>query len=117
MFFVKLAFWLGVVVLLLPSEEQQQARFYTTATTAVERVTTFCDRNARTCAMGGEAWSAFLRKAEFAARLAGDMISTGTRQSGFEAFQPQASTQKTGGTLTPMDMQPAWRSPGNGVGS
>ena len=55
MFFVKLAFWLGVVVLLLPSDEQQQARLYGNATTAVERVTTFCDRNARTCTMGAEA--------------------------------------------------------------
>jgi hypothetical protein len=117
MFFVKLAFWLAVVVMLLPSDQQQQARFYTTATTAVERVSTFCDRNARTCAMGAEAWSAFLRKAEFAARLAGDLISTGARQGGFEAFQPEASTQKMGGTLTPMDMQPAWRGPRGGVGT
>jgi hypothetical protein len=117
MFFVKLAFWLGVVVMLLPSDEQQQARFYTTATTAVERVTTFCDRNPRTCTLSAEAWSTFLRKAEFGARLAGDLISSGARQSGFDALQPHASTQRTGGTLTPMDMQPAWRSPSRGFGT
>jgi hypothetical protein len=121
MFFVKLAFWLGVVVLLLPSDEQQQARLYNTATTTVERVTTFCDRNARTCAMGAEAWSTFLRKAEFAARLVGDLVSTGARRGGFDAFQPPAHepppAQKMSGTLSPMDMQPAWRGPGNGVGT
>jgi hypothetical protein len=119
MFFVKLAFWLGVVVFLLPSDEQQQARFYTTATTAVERVTTFCDRNARACAMGGEAWSSFLRKAEFAARLVGDLISSGGRESGIDAFQAPAQNpaQKMSGTLTPLDMQPAWRGPGSGVGT
>ena len=47
MFFIKLAFWLGVIVLLMPTDAQQQARLYTTATAAVERATTFCDRNAK----------------------------------------------------------------------
>lgn len=114
MFFVKLAFWLGLVVMLLPSDAQQQARLYTTATTAVERVTTFCDRNARTCTLSAEAWATFLRKAEFAARLVGDMINTGARQSGLEPFQgeAQAPGRKMSGTLTPMDMQPSWRAPG-----
>jgi Family of unknown function (DUF5330) len=115
MFFVKLAFWLGVVVLLLPSDEQQQARLINTATTTVERVTTFCDRNARTCTMGAEAWSTFLRKAEFAARLVGDLVNSGARHSGIDAFAPPA--QKMSGTLSPMDMQPAWRGPGSGIGT
>jgi hypothetical protein len=123
MFFVKMAFWLGVVVLLLPSDEQQQARLYGTATTAVERVTTFCDRNARTCAMGAEAWSSFLKKAEFGARLVGDLVSSGTRQNGMEGVQPPsrdmtATTKfEPRGTLSPMDMQPAWRAPGRRAGT
>jgi hypothetical protein len=115
MFFVKLAFWLGVVVMLLPSDEQQQARFYTTATTAVERATTFCDRNPRTCTMGAEAWSTFLRKAEFAARLVGDMVNSSARRSGLDGSPPPP--QKMSGTLSPMDMQPTWRGPNGGVGS
>jgi hypothetical protein len=115
MFFVKLAFWLGVVVMLLPADEQQQARFYTTATTAVERVSTFCDRNARTCAMSAEAWSTFLRKAEFAARLVGDLVNSGARRSGPDGFSPPP--QKMSGTLSPVDMQPSWRGPDGGVGT
>jgi hypothetical protein len=107
MFFVKLAFWLGVVVMLLPSDEQQQARFYTTASTAVERVTTFCDRNPRTCTMSAEAWSAFVRKAEFAVRLVGDLVGSGARRSGLDGSPPVP--HKMSGTLSPMDMQPAWR--------
>jgi Family of unknown function (DUF5330) len=123
MFFVKLAFWLGLVVLLLPSDEQQQARLYGTATTAVERVTTFCDRNARTCTMSAEAWSTFLKKAEFGARLVGDLISSGSRQMGADAPQPppQSLSENTKtdprGTLSPMDMQPAWRGPGRRAGT
>src|SRR5262249_28834939 len=112
MFFVKLAFWLGVVVMLLPTDEQQQARFYATATTAVERATTFCDRSARTCAMAAEAWSTFLRRAESAARLVGDLVSSGGRRNGPDG--PPPPPQKMSGTLSPMDVQPAWRGPGNG---
>ena len=113
MFFVKLAFWVGVVVMLLPSDEQQQARFYTTATTAVERVTTFCDRNPRTCATSSEVWSSFLRKAEFAARLVGDLVNSGARRSGLDGSQP--GPQHMSGTLSPMDVQPAWRGPRSGA--
>jgi Family of unknown function (DUF5330) len=122
MFFVKLAFWLGVVVLLLPSDEQQQARLYGTATTAVERVTTFCDRNARTCTMGAEAWSTFLKKAEFGARLVGELVNPGARQSSAEGPYAPPQDMSTGprpdarGTLSPMDMQPAWRGPGRRAG-
>ena len=72
MFFIKLAFWLGVAVLLLPTDAQQQARLYTTATSAVERATTFCDRNPATCTTAASAWATFLKKAEFGARLVGD---------------------------------------------
>ena len=125
MFFVKLAFWLGLLVLLLPSDEQQQARLYGTATTAVERVTTFCERNARTCTMSAEAWSTFLKKAEFGARLVGDLISSGGRQAVHDASQSQSPPQNMSantkldqrGTLSPMDMQPAWRGPGRRAGT
>jgi len=118
MFFIKLAFWLGVVVLLLPTDAQQQARLYGTATATVERVTTFCDRNARTCEMGTQAWSTFLKKAEFGARLVGDLLTSGGRQDDPVALAPQPrqklSANTAGdlsGTLSPMDMQPAWRGP------
>ena len=95
MFFIKLAFWLGVIVLLMPTDAQQQARLYTTATAAVERATTFCDRNAATCAKAAEAWATFLKKAEFGARLVGDLISSSGRQS------PDASHSRPGTTPAP----------------
>ena len=63
MFFIKLTFWLGVIVLLLPTDQEQQARLYTTAVHTIERATTFCDRNARTCEVAGQAWATFLKKA------------------------------------------------------
>jgi len=115
MFFIKLAFWLGVIVLLLPSDAQQQARLYGTATAAVERASTFCDRNAKTCATAADVWATFLKKAEFGARLVGDLMSSAGRQ-GADVLQSGPQNMSTGGrtephgNLSPTDMQPAWRS-------
>jgi hypothetical protein len=116
MSFIKLAFWLGVLVLLLPTDAQQQARLYSTAVATVERATTFCDRNTRTCEMAGEAWATFLKKAEFAARLVGDLITSQGRQNGPESpaggpQRPAGATSAAHGTLLPTDIDAAWRGP------
>ena len=80
MFLIRVGFWVGLAVLLLPTDERQQARLYSTAVTTVERVTTFCDRNAQACAAGAELWAIFVKKAEFGARMAIDLVSTSGRQ-------------------------------------
>lgn len=118
MFFIRMAFWLGVAVMLLPTDAQQQARLYSTAVNAVERASTFCDRNARTCEMGAQAWAAFLKKAEFGARLLGDMLTSSTRQPE-TAAAPAPPRQKVSAatragvqnTLLPADLEPSWRGP------
>jgi hypothetical protein len=113
MFLIRLAFWLGLVVLLLPTEERQQARLYNTAVATVERAVTFCDRNAGLCAAGADFWATFLKKAEFGARVAIDLVSSGGRREEpvptpirLEPQRPRAMPQ---GTLTPDDLTPAWR--------
>jgi hypothetical protein len=118
MFFIRLAFWLGVIVMLLPTDQQQQARVYNTAVSAVERASTFCDRNARTCELGAQAWASFLKKAEFGVRLLGDLIASGARSNEPEPSAPplrqKASVSDnvgTHGTLSAADLQPAWRGP------
>ena len=93
MFFIKLTFWLGLAVLLLPTDAQQQARLYTTAASA---------------------WATFLKKAEFGARLVGDMISSSGRQVPDASPAPKHNTGADAaprGTLSSADMQPAWRGP------
>jgi len=121
MFLIRAAFWIGLVVLLLPSDERQQARLYATAAAAIERATTFCDRNAQMCAASAELWAKFVRKAEFAARMAIDLAtSSGSRsEEGQPAPIEPSSLQGRGapasppparrGTLTPADLEPAWR--------
>lgn len=128
MFLIRAAFWIGLLVLLLPTDETQQARLYTAASAAVERVTTFCDRNPKTCAVGSDVWASFLKKAEFGARMAFDLVTN--RNSPSEATvkpepasasgtQPTAGKAKVDGnaekkpaprgTLTPADLNPPWR--------
>ena len=120
MFLLRMAFWLGLVVLLLPTDERQQARLYNTAVTAVERATTFCDRHAQACTVGAEVWAAFVKKAEFGARMAIDLIgSSGHKDDEAGSARAQPASVKTRpesrqspeprGTLTPADLTPAWR--------
>jgi len=83
MFLFRILFWLGLAVLLLPTDENQQAKLSETASATVERIATFCDRNSKACAAGAEFWSTFLKKAEFGARVAADLItSRGQRSEG-----------------------------------
>ena len=120
MFLIRLAFWLGLVVLVLPTDEGQQARLYQTTVATVERVATFCDRNAGVCAAGTEFWATFVKKAEFGARMAVDLMSASGRKE--EAVKPvrvepanaraqpePRATPPTRGTLTPADLTPPWR--------
>ena len=116
MFLIRVAFWLGLIVLLLPTDERQQARLYSSVSAAVERVTTFCDRNPKVCATGAELWSAFLKKAEFAVRLAIDLASSPRKEGDTPADSTRSlrpplrpSVQPQHGTLTPSDRAPAWR--------
>jgi hypothetical protein len=116
MFLIRVGFWVGLAVLLLPTDERQQARLYSTAVTTVERVTTFCERNAQACAAGAELWAIFVKKAEFGARMAIDLVSSSGRQDEDAASartQPASVKGKPApaarGTLTPADLTPAWR--------
>lgn len=75
MFLIRTAFWLALIVLLLPSDKERQARLYKTATDAVHRAATFCDRNATLCEQGAQHWSVFRTKLEFGAKLVFDVAS------------------------------------------
>jgi hypothetical protein len=125
MFILRAAFGLAVVVMLLPIDEKQQAQVVGKAGEAVERAATFCERNGATCAAGAELWATFVKKAEFGARLAGNMVQDymkgSGRQTGGETArpgpldpshrpqQPARAVEPGRGTLAPGDLAPAWR--------
>jgi Family of unknown function (DUF5330) len=128
MFLIRAAFGLAIIVMLLPTDEAQQAKVTGTAGAAIERAATFCERNTATCAAGAELWVTFVKKAEFGARLAGNMASEymrggGSRQAANEQAAPRqpldpshrplpapARAIEAGrGTLGTGDLAPAWR--------
>jgi Family of unknown function (DUF5330) len=119
MFFFRTTLLLGLGVLVLPTDEASQARVYQGARTAMTWTTTFCDRNAETCVKGREYWAVFLKKAEFGAKMAYDLISERNTQAAtasqttpagkLAAQPPQPHVLPARGTLKPSDLEPAWR--------
>ena len=86
---LKMAFWFGLLILLIPSDEAQQAKLYQNASVAIERATTFCDRNARSCEVASAAWGVFVKKVEIAARMGYDLATSATREEA--SYQPAAA--------------------------
>jgi hypothetical protein len=118
MFLTRMAFWVGIAVLLLPTDQHQQTRVYDTAAAAVERISTFCDRNPKICATGSDLWVGFVKKAEFGAHMAFDLMYSRARSAQESpAAQPASDMDRTErhsppvarGTLKPDDLAPAWR--------
>ena len=123
MFFIRTTLLLGLGVLVLPTDEASQARVTSGAKTAMTWSMTFCERNAGTCEQGRQAWAVFLKKAEFGAKMAFDLISERNKASAETApagvppvaAKPQSAQpaydpiHRNRGTLKPGDMEPAWR--------
>ena len=120
---LRTGFVVVVAIMLLPIDEAQQAKVSGTASSAAERAGTFCERNVATCAAGAEIWATFVKKAEFGATLAGNMIQDYLRSSSTSqevarqpvdpahkpASAPGSAVEPRRGTLTPGDIAPAWR--------
>lgn len=107
----KLAAVAAVGIALLPADREQQEMLYNRAALAATWTVTFCDRNGATCSQASGLWDQFVKKAEFGAKLAYDMM-TDKGEANFEtgAIAVQARPPKaTANTLAPGDYQPAWR--------
>jgi len=128
LFLIRTAFWLMIIVLLLPTDQQQRSEVYGTAqAAAVHDVATFCDRNPETCARGKDAFSVFVQKAQFGARMLMDLINgrTGADDQDSPAqdqdtLSPEASAlfapasfdmSASQDTLNPEDREEAWSGP------
>jgi len=75
MFLVRSAFWIAIIILLIPSDPAKQAQMYQTASYAVHRAVTFCDRNGAVCDSAQGYWGVFKEKAAVGARMLGDLIN------------------------------------------
>ena len=134
-FFIRMAFWLSVVLVLLPSGgSKQPATTETAEIGAVEAVSAasatvsdmrqFCSRQPEACALGSQAAAAFGQRAQAGAKMVYEFINehAASQDTGSIATKakpvaakpsqnmPSQSTPSQN-TLTAADIAPAWRGP------
>lgn len=101
-FLLRMAFWLGLVLLLLPISTAEDGsrqigawQALSAAQSAVSDLSGFCDRQPQACAVGGQLLAHIGDKAQAAA--------------GWLLENVQASGDKSGAhSLTPQDLAPSW---------
>jgi hypothetical protein len=116
MFLIRTTLLVGLGVLFLPTDHEGQVRVYDRAKSAVGWTMTFCDRNPATCVQGRDAWAVFVKKAEFGAKMAFELIAERNKQPELPVQKPVARRADIGssspgnrGALRPADLQPSWR--------
>jgi hypothetical protein len=114
-FLLRVAFWLGVVLVLLPSAGTQPtpktqvgtAEAVSAARAAVEDLRSFCDRQPDACSVGSQAAVAIGHRAQAGAKMLYEFLN---EQLGPQPSDAVGSTGKVSQqTLTPADLEPAWR--------
>jgi hypothetical protein len=111
MFFLRSAFWLGVVVMLMPPStdggEAPRVTVYhaiVAARALASDVGSVCERNPAACATGGAALTLMGEKAETTASI----VAAGWSASRSKTAEPASAGR---GTLQPTDVQAPWSAP------
>jgi len=136
-FLLRMAFWLGVVLVLLPSGASQRtdqagevrtSEAIWAASATVQDLRGFCTRQPEACSVGSQVAVAIGYKAQAGAKVLYDFLTealtpkdTGTVARGTLGTAPRggaakvepvkSSTDRSQNTLTPTDLAPAWRGP------
>jgi Family of unknown function (DUF5330) len=114
-FLLRVAFWLGVVLVLLPSTGTEPTpktqvgtvEAISAARAAVGDLRTFCDRQPDACSIGSQAAVAIGHRAQAGAKMLYEFLN---EQLGPQSSDAVGSTAKPSRhTLTPADLEPAWR--------
>jgi hypothetical protein len=116
-FLLRLAFWLGVVLVLLPSAGSQPApkaqvgasEAMSAAKAAMSDVRHFCERQAEACVIGSQAAITIGHRAQAGAKMLYEFLNEqlGPQDTGALGRKAPASQN----TLTPADLEPSWRGP------
>jgi hypothetical protein len=123
-FFLRMAFWLGLVLMLLPSGAGQRrasphdigaADAISAASAAVHDVRGFCAREPNACTVGSQFAADMGRRVRAGARMLYDVLNAAL--AGHDGSSGHSESQSTRGraappsenTLTPTDLAPAWR--------
>jgi hypothetical protein len=123
-FLLRMAFWLGLVLVLLPRERTPESdklpqlgasEAVSAATAAVSDMSQFCKRQPAACEVGGQAATVIGQRAQEGARKLYQII-TDKRSSdhtgsigGVESADASAVGTTPRDTLTPDDLQAEWR--------
>jgi hypothetical protein len=115
-FLLRMAFWLGVVLVLLPSAGTQPlpksqvgaAEAVTAAKAAVSDLRGFCERQAEACNVGTQAAVAIGQRAQAGAKMLYEFLN---EQLGPMETGTVGAAKASQHTLTPADLEPAWRGP------
>jgi Family of unknown function (DUF5330) len=125
-FLLRMAFWLGLVLVLLPREKTPESEklpqigaseAVSAATAAVSDMSQFCKRQPAACEVGGQAATVIGKRAEDGARKLYRIITdkkapdhTGSI-GGVESTDPALADQAPRDTLTPDDVTAEWHAP------
>jgi Family of unknown function (DUF5330) len=128
-FLLRMAFWLGVVLILLPSGSRQESpaanevrasEAISAASATVADLRGFCSRQPDACTTGSQVATAIGYRAQAGAKMLYDALTealaphetgslaTSSARHGAMKSTPERASRST---LTPADLAPAWRGP------
>jgi hypothetical protein len=120
-FLLRVAFWLGVVLVLLPSGGSQQmpksqvsaGEALTAAQAAVSDMTQFCERQRQVCEIGSQTATTLGQRAQVGAKMLYEFLHERFGSDETTAAQSTGSVlaKPSQNTLRPDDMSPPWRGP------
>jgi hypothetical protein len=124
-FLLRLAFWLGVVLVLLPSGGSQPAppgqvsssEAFSAARAAVSDMRGFCERQPDACVVGSQAATTVGYRLQAGAKVLYEFLNEqfGQAESATSAVTAKAPpippARPSQNTLTAADLAPAWRGP------
>jgi len=128
-FLLRMAFWLGLVLILLPTGSAERtpasevgaSAAISAASATVGDLRQFCTRQPDACTVGSEVATELGYKARAGAKMLYDFLTetlaskdgspAGGAQSGKTAIVKSASEKASQNTLTPADLAPVWRGP------
>lgn len=124
-FLLRMAFWLGLVLVLLPREKTPESdklpqvgasEAVSAASAAVSDMSQFCKRQPAACEVGGQAATVLGQRAQEGARKLYQIITDKrppdhTGSIGGTDGAEQDPTSAVQDTLTPADLQAEWRAP------
>jgi hypothetical protein len=126
-FLLRMAFWLGLVLVLLPTDKSQDADkgphigasdAISAATAAVSDMSQFCSRQPGACAVGGQAATVIGQRAQAGAKKIYNMITDKRQPDHTGSIGPiEKSKMGFADTLTPDDLDIEYQAPVPEIGA